>query len=250
MKVFGLLTVMLLAASGSALSQEWRDSLDYAREMYKGGHYDRALKYYRSAQKMAPEGVDLSEEEGQSAYRARKYQDAEKAFNRATYQKDPKRKSVAYNNLGSTKMKQRDYKAAEESFKDALRQDPTNEKARQNLAEAKRERKEEECKKPNPDNPKDGDQQQPPPKPGQDEQNPSGKPKEGQQGQKPQNGQPQKPENGDGKGKPKQENGQGKLADKQTDRKLDELMRQEMDTKKRLDGSKVSSDGKTAKKDW
>jgi len=245
MKIFGLLILMLFSAVSAVWSQEWRDSLDYAREMYKGGHYERALKYYRSAQKMAPEGVDLSEEEGQSAYRARNYRDAEKAFNQATYQKDPKRKSVAYNNLGSTKMKQRDYKAAEESFKDALRQDPKNEKARQNLVEAKRERKKEECKKPNPDNPQDGDQQQPPPKPGQGQQNPSGKPKD-QQGGKPQQGQPQKPE--DGNGKPTKE--QGKLADKKTDRELDELMRQEMETKKRLDGSKGNADGKTAKKDW
>jgi len=228
-------------------AQEWKDSLEQARSLYKQGKYNEALKYYKSTERLAPKGVDLSEEKGQSAYRAAKYQEAEQAFQQATKQKDIKRKSSAYNNLGSARLKQKNFAGAQEAFKEALRLDPSNEKARQNLAEAKRIQKEEEKKKQQQQqqNQQNQDQQQNngdskgQPKPG-DQQNQQGGQQKPQQGQ----GKPQ-PSNAD----PKNAAGQ-KLEDKQTDRKLDDLMRQEMDTKKRLDGSKSSTNGKPAKKDW
>lgn len=259
MKIVALLLIALTAASAS-WSQEWRDSLSYARSLYKKGEYDKALKYYKSAQKLAPEDVDLSEEEGQSAYRAGKYPEAEKAFGKATTrQKDAKRKSAAYNNLGSARMKQENFPGAEEAFKESLRLDPSNETARQNLAEAKRKRKQKEQQQQQ--NQQQQNQQQ-----NQDQQqnqnqqqqnnNSSGQQQQEQQQQQQNQNQQQNSNqqqqqntksNSDSQQKGKE---QQKLADKQTDRKLDELMRQEMDTKKRLDGSKGNSNGKAAKKDW
>ena len=59
-------------------AQEWRDSLKVARNSYKKQEYVKALKYYQSAQKKAPNDVDLSDEMGQSAYKAREFEKAEK----------------------------------------------------------------------------------------------------------------------------------------------------------------------------
>ena len=63
-----------------SFSQEWRDPLGLARKEYKNENYEKALKYYKSAQKKAPEDVNLSDEIGQSAYKSGDYETAEKVF--------------------------------------------------------------------------------------------------------------------------------------------------------------------------
>lgn len=248
--------VVMTLLSNAGWSQEWRDSLNHARNLYKNGQYKEALKYYKSADRLAPNDVDLSEEKGQSAYRAGDYKEAESAYQSAAVrQTDKKRKVAAYNNLGSSRMRQQNYGGAEDAFKESLRLDPSSERARQGLAEAKRLKKQQEeeqqkkqqQQKQNQDNQQQNqnDSQQ---QGGQQKQQPSDS-----QGQK---NQQQKQQNSGQNGQKDAQQQQGgsskeqKLADKQTERKLDELMRQEMDAKKRMDGSKGSSNGKKAKKDW
>jgi len=171
-KILFLVVVAIVVTAGSAFAQEWRDSLDHARALYKNGKYSEALKYYKSAERLAPKGVNLSEEKGQSAYRAAKYPEAEKAFEQAvSQQKDTKRRSSAYNNLGNARLKQKNFEGAQEAFKEALRLDPANEKARQNLAEAKRIQKEEEKKK------QEQQDQQPKKDPQPNDENNEGQPK-------------------------------------------------------------------------
>jgi tetratricopeptide (TPR) repeat protein len=246
MKKFFLIALLFAAAVPSVYGQEWRDSLDHARALYKKGKYNEALKYYKSAEQLGPEGVNLAEEKGQSAYRSASYSEAEKAFRAATKHKDPKKRSAAYNNLGSARLKQKNLSGAQEAFKQALRLDPSNEKARQNLAEAKRIQKEEEQKK------QEEQQDQKSQKDQQDQkkqQQGKGNPKDQKPGDQQQNN-PGKPKPQPGEGNPQPGTERQKLADKHTDRKLDDLMRQEMETKKRLDGSKSIANGKAAKKDW
>ncbi|MDH4473462.1 MAG: tetratricopeptide repeat protein [Fluviicola sp.] len=256
MKTIVLLCFLIVtAASNLGMAQEWRDTLNRARELYKKGNYKEALKYYKSADRLAPNDVDLSEEKGQSAYRAGKYKEAEEAFRTAaSKQTDTKRKASAYHNVGNARMKLKDYAGAEESYKEALRLDPKNEKARQQLAEAKRlkkEQEEQEKKKQQEKKPSD------PKDPGDDKPNEGeGDPKQGEgQGQnnnkpkQPQDGEG-KPNNNDAKPQPGSASKKQKLTDQQTERKLNELMRQEMDAKKRLDGSKGKTNGSKAKKDW
>ena len=247
--------LLVIAASSTGMAQEWRDTLNRARELYKKGEYKEALKYYKSADRLAPNDVDLSEEKGQSAYRAGKYKEAEEAFRTAAgKQTDTKRKASAYHNVGNSRMKLKDYGGAEESFKEALRLDPKNEKARQQLAEAKRLKKEQEEQEKKKQQNKEND----PKDPGDDKPNEGGeKPKQGQQGQNNNNSKPKQPQNGQDKpsnndAKPQSGSAgkEQKRADTQTERTLDELMRQEMDAKKRLDGSKGKTNGSKAKKDW
>ena len=255
MKTVVLLCFLIVTvASNTGMAQEWRDTLNHARELYKKGNYKEALKYYKSADRLAPNDVDLSEEKGQSAYRAGKYKEAEEAFRTAaSKQTDTKRKASAYHNVGNSRMKLKDYGGAEESFKEALRLDPKNEKARQQLAEAKRLKKEqEEQEKKKQQENKENDPKDPGDKPNEGGEKPKEGEGKGQNNNKPK--QPQegqnKPSNNDAKPQPGSASKEQKLADKQTERKLDELMRQEMDAKKRLDGSKGKTNGSKAKKDW
>lgn len=252
------LTLAFVATTHSGFAQEWRDSLNYARELYKSGKFKEALKYYKSAERLAPNDVDLSEEKGQSAYRAGSYREAEEAFRSAAGKvTDKKRKSSAYNNVGNARMKQRDFTGAEDAFKESLRLNPENEKARQGLAEAKRLKKKQEEEQKKQQN-KNSNQNQ-----GEQNSNNNSSSSKGNKqqsansGQKQQNSSQQNnqrqtgtPENSSDKQPAQQGNSGQKLSDKQTERKLDELTRQEMDAKKRMDGAKGKTNGTKAKKDW
>lgn len=196
-----------------------------ARKAYTDGKYKQALKYYKSATTYAPKGVDLSKETAQAAYRAGDYATAEQAYKQTASRAKTKKSAVdAYNNLGLSQMKGQKYADAENSFKEALRKDPENEKARQLLAEAKRLKKLQEEK----------------------EQKQRKQQEEQQQKQNQQNQQPKS----DQKDQPKQAPDQQQLRDKQTDRKLDELQRQEMETKKRLNGVRGTKGNGKSGKDW
>jgi len=248
MKILIFLSFLLFSV-GVSFSQEWRDSLTVARNAYKNKEYDKAFKYYQSAQSKAPEGIDLSEEMGQSAYKSHQYEKAEKIYQQtASDQSNTKKRAADYHNLGNAKMRQKNYQGAIESYKEALRNNPKDEQTRYNLSEAMRQLSDENKKKQQNgegDNKNqkennqngEGDKQQDG-KDGKDgnEGNQQGDSKDGQQGQP---------------GGDSQRSGAGpKLKDKAVEKKLDELMKQEAATKRKLSGR--SSDGGESKsgKDW
>lgn len=221
----------------NSFGQEWKDTLNEARRLYKKGNYKEALKYYKRAERLAPNDVDLSQEIGQTAYRANDFGTAAENFERQANTAETKQKEVsARTSLGESRMKQQDFQSAVDTYKQILRLDPDNEKARQRLVEAKRlleqQKKEQQNKqdKENKDNQNNNQNQQ-------NQQNQEKDSKDKQQNQQNQKSQEQKSE-------------QKKLQDKETERKLDEFSKQELNTKKRLDGSKGTTGGKRARKDW
>ena len=245
--------IVLLISSWS-LAQEWRDSLSVARAAYKKGDYAKAISYYESTQKKAPDEVDLSEEIAQSSYKAREFEKAEKVYRQHAHQvKDKKKRADSFHNLGNACMKKKDYSGAIEAYKVSLKNDPNNNETRYNLSEPIRQLKEQKKK----DNKKEQNKDQQPEQPqGQD-----------QQGQDPQsNGNDKKENSGkpgnEGKPKDQQKNGSGKndtsndqrkgskLPNKSVERLLDDLMKAESATKRKMGGRK--GQGSTAKsgKDW
>ena len=209
-----VLIIVSCVLTFTSFGQEWKDTLNEARKLYKKGNYKEALKYYKRAERLAPNDVDLSQEIGQTAYRANDFGTAAENFERLANNAPTKEKEIsARASLGESRMKQQDFQGAIDAYKDVLRLDQDNEKARQRLVEAKRlleqQKKEQQNKQ---------DKEQ-----NQDKQN--------QQSQK-------------------QKSEQKKLQDKETERKLDEFSKQELNTKKRLDGSKGTTGGKRARKDW
>src|SRR5690606_4014970 len=126
-----LIYIAFLLSSIQTFSQEWRDSLAVARDAYSKQEYGKALKYYRSAQNKAPEGVDLSKEMGQSAYKNLQYEEAEGIYRQQAYaEKEPGEKAKAYHNLGNSLMQQKKYDEAIEAYKQSLRNNPSNDKTR------------------------------------------------------------------------------------------------------------------------
>ena len=223
-----LLFFLLLFAVGQADAQAWVDSLEVARKAYKAGNYQKATQYYKSAQKQAPKDVDLSDEIAQSTYRSRDFKNAEKAFEQSSYNKKSKEeKARVQHNVGNSKMKQKDYDGAISAYKESLRNNPTDPETKYNLSEAIRQKKEKEKEKQN-----------------QKDQNKN--PNQNQENQNNSNNSNQNSSNNRNNSSDNK-----KMANKQADKMLDELTRQEANTKRRLakNGNQKKSGGNSGK-DW
>lgn len=234
-----IILLLIFTHAALAYSQNWRDSLDAGRKAYKEKKYDQALRQITSAQKYAPEGIDLRKEIGHSAYKKGDFETAEKIYEQtANDAGTPDERSKELHNLGNSKLKKKDYNGAIESYKQALRNDPSNEKTRYNLAEAKR-RLEEQRQQQNKQDQQNGDPQ-----------NQNGNPKSGQGDPQNNPGDNQNQQN-QGQNQNGDPNGESKPADKlsskKTERALDELMKREMETKRKVQGTQ-SGDKQTAPK--
>ncbi|MDA9275244.1 tetratricopeptide repeat protein [Crocinitomicaceae bacterium] len=226
-----------------SFSQEWRDPLGLARKEYKNENYEKALKYYKSAQKKAPEDVNLSDEIGQSAYKSGDYETAEKVFQQNSANKrSNKNRAKNIHNIGNARMRTKNYKGAVEAYKDALRLNPEDEKTRYNLSEAtrklKKKKKEKEKSQKNQDEKK---KEKPKSEEKKDDNDKKGNKKPGEK----------KPE-GDKKGQGNKSKNQNKsqLPNKTVDRMLDELMKKEAKTKGRMARNGVAGFTPRSGKDW
>lgn len=228
------LLIMVVFASSLSWAQNWRDSLSAAHSAFAEGKFKEANEKFISAQRLAPEGIDLSKDIGTSAYRKGDYASAEKAFHSAANKSETAdERARKWHNIGNAQMKQKNYQSAMDSYKQALRENPTDDKTRYNLAEAKRrlkkEQEEQQKQQNNQDNQDKQDQKN------QNEQN------QNQQNSSDQNNQndpsdKQNEQNQSGQGGQPSSSEEQKLSSKKTERMLDELMKKEMETKRRVHG--------------
>ncbi|MDB3905980.1 tetratricopeptide repeat protein [Crocinitomicaceae bacterium] len=257
MKTIAVLVVLFVVAN--VYAQDWRDTLELARTAYKSKDFDKALGYYERAQNTAPDGVDLSDEMGQSAYKAKRYDVAEKIYQQNQANKNSsKAQADNYHNLGNSRMRQKNYEGAVDAYKDALRRNPKDEKTRYNLSEAIRQIKKKECEqeKNQQQNGNNGNQNQQQSQNGQQPQQQQGNGSQGnnqqnQNGQQSQGKQGQQQKNGQGGGNSSQpKDGKGKLSNKTADRMLDDLMKREAETQRRMAGYSAGSGRSKSGKDW
>lgn len=211
----------LFFISGNLSAQKWRDSLEVARKAYKSGDYDKAITYYKSAQKYAPENIDFSDEIAQSTYRSRDFGAAEKGFEQTlNSKKTSSEKAKTHHNIGNSKMNKKDYSGAIESYKEALRNNPNDPETKYNLSEAIRQKKNQEKKNSDQNDNKKENQNQP---------------KNSNCNNKTSN----------------QSNNNKKIPNKQVDKMLDDLTRQEASTKRRLGKNKKGKSSKNKSgKNW
>lgn len=244
-----LAVIFILLISVGTFAQEWRDSLNIARDAYKKQDYSKALKYYQSAQAKAPENIDLSDEMGQSAYKAREFEKAEKIYQQsAASKKDATSKAKSYHNMGNSRMQSKDYNGAIDAYKEALRNNPKDEQTRYNLSEAIRRLKDEQKKNPKQNQNNQNNQNK------QNKQNNQKNENKQQQnntsGKQDQNKQQQ---NQNAKGGEKEQSGNGnpsKLPNKTVERMLDNLMKAEAATKRKMSGNGSAGGTTTSGKDW
>lgn len=249
--------IILLTMSCSIVygQDDWRDSLKVAREAYKNQDYGKALKYYESAQRKAPEDINLSDEMGQSAYKAREFEKAEKIYQQNSSAETGSTTADKYHNLGNARMKQKNYQGAVDAYKEALRANPNDDATRYNLSEAIRNLKnQQKQQQQNQQNQNQQNQNQNQQNQGQNQQQgQNGQQQQQNQGQQQQgqNGQPQN-QQGDpqsGNGEP-QEQGKGQLPNQTVERELDKLAKKEAETKRRLNGAGKAGKPSKSGKDW
>lgn len=215
--------LLLCFIAGNATAQGWRDSLSVARKYYQEKNYTAALEKYQQTQRIAPKNISFSNEIAQAAYRAGKFNQALNLYEKAAKKNQS---ANAYHNLGNAYLQAKEYQKAVEAYKNALRLNPQDDETRYNLAYAlqKQEQKPQPKQEPNPQNNQDESPKNQP-------NNPKPEPKE------------------EDDNKPSSDKKPSKLADKKTDRILDDLMRQEMDTKKKMERQKQGATH-TSGKDW
>jgi len=258
MKTVAVLIVLLTGFGVCA--QDWRDTLELARSAYKAKDFDKALGYYEKVQRSAPEGVDLSDEMGQSAYKAKKYDVAEKIYQQnQTNKASTKSQADNYHNLGNARMKSENFEGAAEAYKEALRRNPNDRETRYNLSEAMRQIKKKQKQQQQQNQQNQQNQQQNQSQNNQQQNGSSGNQQQNQQqsqngSQSQQNkqkqGQSQKQNKGNRNPSENQSNGKGQLSNKTAERMLDDLMKREAETQRRMAGMGSGSGRSKSGKDW
>lgn len=207
-------------------SSDWRGIISLARDAYHNKDYQKAMLFYKTALEAIPGDVDLADEIAQTQFRLDQFEAAKEIYQKRT-SGNPEEKARAFHNLGNIAMQSKDYDKAIENYKDALRNNPKNEKTRYNLSQAIRKKKEQEKQNPPPpegDKDKDNDKK--------DDQKKDNKDKK------------KKPEN------PGNQNNPSSLSDNAVERELDKLMKKEAETKRKLAGSKEGNSSKKSTKEW
>jgi tetratricopeptide (TPR) repeat protein len=223
------------------LAQNWKDSLSAGQQAFQDKQYTEAFRLFKNAQDLAPKGVDIKELMNQAAYKGKNYSEAAKGYADALKQaKTDEAKTTGNYNLGNAQFKNKDVDAAIESYKNALRANPTNEQARYNLAYAMNQKNQNDKNKNEQDqNKKNQDQNKQNQNKGNNDSNKN----------KPQPNDPNKGNEGENKNsQPKPD----QLSQDQTDRLLDAMAKSDQNAQKKLDKSKdtIKAILNTKKKDW
>lgn len=246
MSRFVVLSVLFILPL-AGFSQNWQDSLETARKLYKNQKYDAALKKYKATKKIAPKKIDLSEEMGQTAYKARKFEEAEKYYKESSSRYgNSAQKAKLHRNLGNAYMQQKKYTEAVESYKESLRNEPDNDQTRKNLVLAMKKHKEQQNQNQQNQNQNQQNQNQQ----NQNQQNQQNQNQKQQNQNQNQQNQQSQSQSGQGQQKQGQQGQKPKLSNKMTERMLDDLVKKEMETKKKFGNNKSTTSGNKSGKDW
>jgi len=113
--------------------------LAQGNEDYENGDYTAAEESYRLAQAKSPRKSDAAYNLGNTMYKQGLTGEASYAYIKAIdVAKTKEEKHRAYHNLGNLLLKDKDYGSAVDAYKDALRNDPSDEQTRYNYALAKK----------------------------------------------------------------------------------------------------------------
>lgn len=212
-------SLLLFTVLSFAQAKQGKDKyLDKGNTEFRDNNYVNAEADYRVSQSNSPTAASGAYNLGNAIYRQGQTTEAAYAYGEAIRKANTKQqKHMAYHNFGNVLMKQKDYQGAVEAYKNALRNDPTDDESRYNLAVAKKMLKNNPPKDDKKDKDKNKDKDKDQPKPNKDNKS-------------------QKPENDKGDNKDKGSEGDSK--DKGQDKS------QEGDSKDKAEGdSKEKSQG-------
>ena len=244
------LYIVLLLNSILLFGQEKDKNLYNGNQLFKEKKYADAEADFRVTEsKKSPKKATAGYNLGNSVYRQNQQGEAQIRYIQALeHAKTKEEKHRIYHNLGNTFMLDKNYEAAAEAYKNALRNNPNDEETRYNYALAKRKKKENPPPKDNKKDNKGGGGQDKKPQP-ENNKNDKGNDKKDQDKNK---GEDKKEDKGDGEKKEdKNENPKPSGADKQRiDNILDAVNNAEKKVQDKVNAKKVKARPVSNEKDW
>ena len=144
-KIYIKYLFLLLALPAAA--QLGADAISKGNELYRQGQYDLAERQYKLALQKDAGDVIARYNLGNALYQQKKYKEAADVLKTlAETATDGNVKSAAYYNKGVVHTKEKDLQNSIDAYKAALRIDPTDRQARENLQLALREQKQQQQK--------------------------------------------------------------------------------------------------------
>lgn len=136
----GCLMVGLLMVSATAFGQKTvRDYLRSGNKLYKDSTFVKAEVDYRKALELDPKSTDAMYNLGNALLMQQKAKDAMEQFEAASkVEKDKKKLSQIYHNIGVILQSSKQYPQCIEAYKKALRNNPVDYETRYNLALAQK----------------------------------------------------------------------------------------------------------------
>ena len=248
---------IVLLISGFLFSQERDKNLYNGNQSFAQKNYATAEADFRVTEsKKSPKKAIAGDNLGNSIYRQNQYGEAQIKYIQALESAKTKtEKHRIYHNLGNTFMMDKNYEAAAEAYKNALRNNPSDEETRYNYALAKKKKKENPPK----DNKKDkkgggGQDQKPQPKNNEGNKDKGNDKKDSdkdQQNNKDKQGDKQQSKGDGEKKEDKNDSPKPSGADKQRiDNILDAVNNAEKKVQDKVNAKKVKARPASNEKDW
>jgi len=132
-----------------AEAQQTNTLVSHGNEFYRKGAYDIAAAYYRRALEQNPQNTIAKYNLANALYRHKKFQSAIDAYKEAGKAQGPNLKAAAHYNEGVVYSYLKNPEKAIEAYKNALRINPDDKEARENLQKALAELKKQQQKQQN-----------------------------------------------------------------------------------------------------
>ncbi len=140
-----LLLLFSLAGVVSARGQSADALIRQGNRNYNKQEYDQSLSNYEKALKKSPGNPDAQFNQGDALYRKNDYEKAATAYDDVLQSKaNDKTRQSAYYNKGVAEIRQKKLDESIDDWKNALRLDPADSNARENLVKALLEKKKQE----------------------------------------------------------------------------------------------------------
>lgn len=244
MKKTLLYSLLLISFLAKAQEKEKDKNLPKGNESYTEKKYADAEAEYRISESKNPKKSISSYNLGNAIYRENQASEAKYHYTKALKNaKTRTEKHRAFHNIGNTFMKAKDYSAAVEAYKNALRNNPADEQTRYNYALAKKMLKDNPPKKDD-DKSKDKKKQKEDEKKKKDNQD--GKNKD--QDKKGQDNKDKKEGKDKNQGKPQPQ--PGGISKQRLENLLDAVNNEEKKVQDKVNKQKVQANPKKAEKDW
>lgn len=141
-----LMVLILLAAVAPASAQSGNAQLRSGNRYYKKKEIDKSLQQYQSAVRQAPDNATANYNLGNAQFRKNNFDEAAKSYDAAIKNSgtDKAMQERGYYNKGVSMIKQKKLQESIDSWKQALKLDPTDADARENLEKAIQQQKQQQ----------------------------------------------------------------------------------------------------------